>query len=88
MIVLRRLAHGVWDHAGVRFTEWLGAGPLMGVGYVLYAHPEALSSTRSFASLAEWASPGTWSNVLLLCGLMRLLGSSSTARSRGSSTAP
>lgn len=73
MIVFRRLAHGVWHHAGVRFTEWLGAAPLLGVGYVLYAQPEALLSTPSFASLAQWAGPGTWSNVLMLCALMRLV---------------
>ena len=36
MIVLRRLASGVWDHAGARFTEWLGLVPLMGVGTALY----------------------------------------------------
>lgn len=73
MIVLRRLAHGVWHHADVRFTEWLGAAPLIGVGFVLYADPGALVATRSFATLAQWASPGTWSNVLLTCGLMRLV---------------
>lgn len=73
MIVLRRLAHGVWDHAGVRFTEWLGAAPLMGVGYVLYAQPEALYSTPSFATLATWAESGAWSNVLMACALARLV---------------
>ena len=47
MIVLRRLAHGVWDHAGVRFTEWLGAAPLLGVGYVFYAQPDVLITTAN-----------------------------------------
>lgn len=73
MIVLRRLAHGVWHHADVRFTEWLGAAPLLGVGYVLYAQPEVLSSTASFTTLARWAQVGTWSNVLMACALMRLI---------------
>lgn len=73
MIVLRRLAHGMWDHAGVRFTEWLGAAPLLGVGYTLYAWPEALFATASFAVLAAWASAAVWSNMLMGCGLMRLV---------------
>lgn len=73
MIILRTLAHGVWSHAGVRFTEWLGAGPLLGVGYVLYAQPEALYLTPSFVLLAAWASAAAWSNMLMLCGLMRLI---------------
>lgn len=73
MIVLRRLASGVWDHAGARFTEWLGLVPLMGVGTALYAQPEALTATRSFATLAAWMGPGAWSNLLLLCGLFRLV---------------
>ena len=73
MIVLRRLAHGVWDHAGVRFTEWLGAAPLLGVGYVLYAQPDALHTTISFAVLAAWAGAAAWSNMLMGCGLMRLV---------------
>lgn len=73
MIVLRRLASGVWDHAGARFTEWLGLVPLMGVGIALYAQPEALTTTASFATLASWMGPGAWSNTLLLCGLLRLV---------------
>ena len=73
MIVLRRLASGVWDHAGARFTDWLGLVPLMGVGTALYAQPAALTATRSFATLAAWMGPGAWSNLLLLCGLFRLV---------------
>lgn len=73
MIVLRRITHGIWDHAGARFTEWLGLVPLMGVGIALYAQPEALTTTPSFATLASWMAPGAWSNTLLLCGLLRLV---------------
>ena len=73
MIVLRRLAHGVWSHAGARFTEWLGAAPLFGIGYVLYAQPDALYTTPSFAKLAQWAEAGVWSNVLMLYAFARLL---------------
>ena len=73
MIVLRRLASGVIDHAGARFTEWLGAVPLLGIGYVLYAQPEALYTTPSFAALAAWAVAGVWSNVLMTYALARLI---------------
>lgn len=73
MIVLRRLASGVWDHAGARFTEWLGLVPLMGMGVVLYAQPGFLATTASFVVLAAWASAGAWSNMVLSCGLLRLI---------------
>lgn len=72
MIILRRLATGVWDHAGVRFTEWLGAAPLLGVGYALYAQPETLMISPSFSKLAQWADAAIWSNLLMLCGTIRL----------------
>lgn len=73
MIILRQLAQGAWHHADERFTEWLGAVPLMGLGFVWWAEPAALDATRSFAVLAAWASAVIWSNVLLACGLNRLV---------------
>lgn len=73
MIVLRTLANGVWSHAGVRFTEWLGAVPLVGLGYVLYAEPDALASSPSFSALSSWADAGTWSNIILSVGILRLI---------------
>lgn len=73
MIVLRRIVDGVWDHAGVRFTEWLGAAPLLGVGYVLWAQPEAIYNAASFAALATWATAMAWACMLLTCGNMRLV---------------
>ncbi len=73
MIVLRTLAHGVWSHAGVRFTEWLGAVPLIGMGSALYYAPETFSVSPSFVVLARWADAQTWSNIVLVVGVLRLL---------------
>ena len=73
MIVLRTLAHGVWSHAGVRFTEWLGAAPLIGIGYVLFSQPGAMTTTPSFRALAQWADAAVWANIILAVGILRLL---------------
>lgn len=73
MIILQRLAHGVWDHAGVRFTEWLGGGLLLGLGYVMLKHPDTIYATASFKKLAEWGDASTWALVLLICGAVRVL---------------
>lgn len=73
MIILRTLAHGVIDHAGVRFTEWLGATPLLGIGAVLYLQPGVFTTTPSFASLAVWFSEAVWTNIILAVAVGRLL---------------
>ena len=73
MIDLRTLAHGVISHAGVRFTEWLGAVPLLGIGYVLFAEPGIIDKTPSFIVLAQWADQAIWSNIILIVGISRLL---------------
>lgn len=73
MIILRTLAEGVWSHFGVRFTEWLGAVPLLGMGYVLFMQPGTLWLTPSFATLARWATEPIWMNTVLAVGILRLL---------------
>lgn len=72
MIVLRTLARGVVTHAGVRFTEWLGAFPLLGLGYVLHMDPDLFGRVSSFDVLARWGDQPTWTNVILLIGIARL----------------
>lgn len=73
MIILRTLANGVWSHAGVRFTEWLGAVPLMGIGFVLHMQPGTFTTSPSFAVLARWANAPTWSAIDLSVGIIRLM---------------
>lgn len=73
MIVLRTLAHGVIAHAGVRFTEWLGAVPLLGIGTVLYLQPSVFRTTPSFSSLSDWFSEAIWTNIILGVAVGRLL---------------
>lgn len=73
MIILRTLAHGVWSHAGVRFTEWLGAAPLLGIGVVLHLQPGVFATTASFATLAGWFTEAVWTNIILTVAILRLL---------------
>lgn len=73
MIILRTLAHGVMSHAGVRFTEWLGAVPLLGIGAVLHFDPDVFERTASFLVLSAWAAGATWALVILCVALARLL---------------
>lgn len=73
MIVLRTLAHGVIAHAGVRFTEWLGAVPMLGLGLVLYSEPELFEAVPSFDMLSRWAEQPTWTNIILMVGIARLI---------------
>lgn len=72
MIILRTLAHGVISHASTRFTEWLGAVPLLGIGAVLYFQPGVFHTTPSFASLAHWFSEAVWTNIVLSVAVGRL----------------
>ena len=72
MIVLRRLAHGVWDHAGGRFTEWLGVIPLLGIGAALHLQADTLWTTPSFAKLALWATAAIWTIIILTVANLRL----------------
>lgn len=71
MIVLRTLTHGITAHASRRYTEWVGAYPLIGLGLVLYYYPGTLHATPTFAVLLNWAKPETWCVLLLLVGAMR-----------------
>lgn len=73
MIVLRTLARGVVTHAGIRSTEWLGAVPLLGLGWLLYSEPGIFDRTASFAMLSRWGDQATWANILLAVSLARLL---------------
>lgn len=73
MIILRALAHGVAAHAGVRFTEWLGAVPLLGIGAVLCADPGIFSTTPSFAALNDLFAEAVWMNIILSVAIGRLL---------------
>lgn len=72
MIVVRTIASGVWSHAGVRATEWIGALPLIGIGYVLWDEVNVFGVSPSFEVVRQWANESTWSNVLLAVGVLRL----------------
>lgn len=72
MIILR-LANGVWAHAGVRFTEWLGAVPLMGFGLAMYFQPDTLLTTPSFAVMLSWAGAAIWAMSTLFVANCRLI---------------
>ena len=72
-MIVGRLARGVWQHAGVRFTEWLGAAPLIGIGFVLWDEYDVFGVSPTFAVMEQWASEATWANALLAAGLMRLI---------------
>lgn len=72
MIILRTLTHGITSHASRRFTEWVGAYPLIALGYALSLEPAAFQQSQSFAVLLSWATQNTWSILLLLVGAERL----------------
>lgn len=73
MIVLRTLANGVWKHAGVRATEWLGLIPLMGIGFSFLNDPEIISNTASFTILLDWYDASTWAVVFTLTWIARVI---------------
>lgn len=73
MIILRTLASGVIKHAGVRFTEWLGAVPLLGLGWVFYAEADIFQRVASFNTLSRWGDQAIWANIVLAVGISRLL---------------
>lgn len=72
MIVLRTIYNGVAAHAGIRFTEWVGAFPLVGLGLILHHQPDVLQQSASFSVLTQWATQETWVLILLTIGLMRV----------------
>lgn len=72
MIVVR-LAEGAWQHAGARFSEWIGAGLLAGWGYVLWSQPGIFEISQSFTVLASWADQAAWGNILLAAGAVRVV---------------
>lgn len=73
MIVLRALAQGAIAHAGVRATEWIGAVPLIGMGYVLNIQKDAFAISPSFTQLSIWFEQQTWVMIVMLTGIVRLL---------------
>ena len=73
MIVLRTLATGVWRHAGVRATEWLGLIPLMGIGFSFLNDPEIISQTASFRVLLDWYAPETWALIFTVTWIFRMI---------------
>lgn len=72
MIVVR-LAEGAWQHAGARFSEWIGAGLLAGWGYVLWAQPGIFEISRSFQRLEQWGDQAAWANILLSAAAVRII---------------
>lgn len=72
MIVLR-LAQGAIAHAGVRFTEWLGLAPLLGIGLCLYYFPDLFGMVPSFKTLQAWAGEPTWCNAILIVANLRFI---------------
>ena len=71
-MIVARVVTGVWNHAGARVTEWIGAIPLIGMGVVFLTGGDIFSISASFALLAAWATQGTWANILLSGGLARV----------------
>ena len=59
-MIVARVVTGVWNHAGARVTEWIGAIPLIGMGIVFLTGGDIFSISASFALLAAWATQGTW----------------------------
>lgn len=71
-MIVARVVTGVWNHAGARVTEWIGAIPLIGMGIVFLIGGDIFSISASFVLLAAWATQATWANILLAGGLARV----------------
>lgn len=73
-MIIVRIAEGVWEHAGARFSEYAGALALFLWGYSLFSSPEIFASSRSFWIMSQWADQMAWANLMMAGAGFRGLG--------------
>ena len=72
-MIIVRIAEGAWQHAGARFSEWVGTVGLIGWGLMLFNEPGIFAKSPSFSVMARWADQAAWANILLAAGAFRFL---------------
>ena len=72
-MIIVRIAEGAWQHAGARFSEWVGTAGLIGWGLMLFNEPGIFAKSPSFSVMARWADQAAWANILLAAGAFRFL---------------
>lgn len=72
-MIIVRIAEGAWQHAGARFSEWVGTAGLIGWGLMLFNEPDIFAKSPSFSVMARWADQAAWANILLAAGAFRFL---------------
>ena len=60
-----RIAEGVWEHAGARFSEYIGTLALFLWGYSLYSTPGVFEMSPSFQVMSLWAAQSAWANLMM-----------------------
>ena len=70
-MIIVRIAEGAWQHAGARFSEWVGTAGLIGWGLMLFNEPDIFAKSPSFSVMARWADQAAWANILLAAGAFR-----------------
>lgn len=73
MIVVR-LVEGAWQHAGARFSEYVGTLALFLWGYSLAVTPDIFASSRSFWIMGQWADQMAWANLMMAGAGFRAIG--------------
>lgn len=72
-MIIVRIAEGAWEHAGARFSEWVGTVGLIGWGLMLFHQPGIFEASASFKVMARWADQAAWANILLAAGAFRFM---------------
>ena len=73
-MIIVRIAEGAWQHAGARFSEYVGSAALFLWGYSLYSTPDVFASSRSFWIMAQWADQAAWANLMMAGASFRAVG--------------
>lgn len=73
-MIIVRLAEGAWQHAGARFSEYVGTIALFLWGHAIYSTPSVFETSRSFMVMAQWADQMAWANLMMAGAGFRAVG--------------
>lgn len=73
-MIIVRIAEGALEHAGARYSEYVGTIALFLWGHSLSSTPFIFEASRSFVVMAQWADALAWANLMMAGAAFRLVG--------------